>query len=171
MIGYVIDLLAAIPSVVFGLWGGRTLAPVISDFWVWLGGVLDFLPFWTVNVTNTGRSLATASVVLAVMILPIITAVSREVFLQTPKLHEEAALALGATRWEMVRTAVLPFGRSGVISAAMLGLGARARRDHGRADDPVARACSTRSRSSTPASSRPSPRTSRRGSPRPAASR
>jgi phosphate transport system permease protein len=62
-------------------------------------------------------------VVLAVMILPIITAVSREVFLQTPKLHEEAALALGATRWEMVRTAVLPFGRSGVISAAMLGLG------------------------------------------------
>jgi phosphate transport system permease protein len=123
VIGYVIDLLAAIPSVVFGLWGGSTLAPVISVFWVWLGGVLDFLPFWTVNVTNTGRSLATASVVLAVMILPIITAVSREVFLQTPKLHEEAALALGATRWEMVRTAVLPFGRSGVISAAMLGLG------------------------------------------------
>ncbi|MFC8800559.1 phosphate ABC transporter permease subunit PstC [Promicromonospora sp. NPDC057138] len=123
VIGYIIDLLAAIPSVVFGLWGARTLAPVISDFWVWLGGVLDFLPFWTVNVTNTGRSLATASVVLAVMILPIITAVSREVFLQTPKLHEEAALALGATRWEMVRTAVLPFGRSGVISAAMLGLG------------------------------------------------
>jgi phosphate transport system permease protein len=122
-IGYIIDLLAAIPSVVFGLWGGRTLAPLISDFWVWLGGVLDFLPFWTVNVTNTGRSLATASVVLAVMILPIITAVSREVFLQTPTLHEEAALALGATRWEMVRTAVLPFGRSGVISAAMLGLG------------------------------------------------
>ncbi|WP_369369957.1 phosphate ABC transporter permease subunit PstC [Promicromonospora sp. Populi] len=122
-IGYVIDLLAAIPSVVFGLWGGRTLAPVINDVWVWIGGVLDFLPFWTVNVTNTGRSLATVSVVLAVMVLPIITAVSREVFLQTPKLHEEAALALGATRWEMIRTAVLPFGRSGVISAAMLGLG------------------------------------------------
>ena len=62
-------------------------------------------------------------VVLAVMILPIITAVSREVFLQTPKLHEEAALALGATRWEMIRMAVLPFGRSGIISGAMLGLG------------------------------------------------
>ncbi len=61
--------------------------------------------------------------VLAVMILPIITAVSREVFLQTPKLHEEAALALGATRWEMIRMAVLPFGRSGIISGAMLGLG------------------------------------------------
>jgi phosphate transport system permease protein len=66
-----------------------------------------------------------AGIVLAVMILPIITAVSREVFLQTPKLHEEAALALGATRWEMIRMAVLPFGRSGVISGAMLGLGAR----------------------------------------------
>jgi phosphate transport system permease protein len=122
-IGYVVDLLAAIPSVVFGLWGGRTLAPVIGDIWVWIAGVLDALPFLTVEVTPTGRSLATASVVLAVMILPIITAVSREVFLQTPRLHEEAALALGATRWEMIRTAVIPFGRSGVISAAMLGLG------------------------------------------------
>lgn len=122
-IGYIVDLLAAIPSVIFGLWGGRTLAPVISDIWIWLAGVLDALPFWTVEATRTGRSLATASVVLAVMILPIITAVSREVFLQTPRLHEEAALALGATRWEMIRTAVLPFGRSGVISAAMLGLG------------------------------------------------
>ena len=65
----------------------------------------------------------TVGVVLAVMILPIITAVCREVFLQTPRLHEEAALALGATRWEMVRTAVLPFARSGIVSAAMLGLG------------------------------------------------
>ena len=67
--------------------------------------------------------LLTTAIVLAVMILPIITAVSREVFLQTPRLHEEAALALGATRWEIVRMAVLPFGRSGVTSAAMLGLG------------------------------------------------
>jgi phosphate transport system permease protein len=65
----------------------------------------------------------TIGIVLAVMILPIITAVSREVFLQTPRLHEEASLALGATRWEMIRMSVLPFGRSGVISAAMLGLG------------------------------------------------
>nr|WP_179951111.1 phosphate ABC transporter permease subunit PstC [Xylanimonas oleitrophica] len=122
-IGYVVDLLAAIPSVVFGLWGGRTLAPVVADVWVWVAGVLNSIPGLEVRATATGRSLATASVVLAVMILPIITAVSREVFLQTPKLHEEAALALGATRWEVVRTAVLPFGRSGVISAAMLGLG------------------------------------------------
>ena len=65
----------------------------------------------------------TAGLVLAVMILPIVTAISREVFLQTPRLHEEASLALGATRWEMIRQAVLPYGRSGVISGAMLGLG------------------------------------------------
>ena len=65
----------------------------------------------------------TAGIVLAVMVLPIITAISREVFLQTPRLHEEASLALGATRWEMIRQAVIPYGRSGVISGAMLGLG------------------------------------------------
>ncbi len=65
----------------------------------------------------------TVAVVLAVMILPIITAISREVFLQTPRLHEEASLALGATKWEMIRQAVIPYGRSGVISGAMLGLG------------------------------------------------
>jgi phosphate transport system permease protein len=122
-VGYVVDLLAAIPSVVYGLWGGAVLAPFIRTFWTWLAGALDLLPFWEVRATATGRSVATAAVVLAVMILPIITAVSREVFKQTPRLHEEAALALGATDWEVIRTAVLPFGRSGVISAAMLGLG------------------------------------------------
>lgn len=122
-VGFVIDLLAAIPSVVYGLWGFRTLAPVLRPVWDRVAGALDALPFLTVTATPTGRSLATTSLVLAIMILPIITAVSREVFKQTPRLHEEAALALGATRWEMVRTAVLPFGRSGVISAAMLGLG------------------------------------------------
>jgi phosphate transport system permease protein len=74
-------------------------------------------------VSPSGRTLMTASLVLAVMILPIMTAISREVFLQTPKLHEEAALALGATRWEMISMAVLPFARSGMVSGAMLGLG------------------------------------------------
>jgi phosphate transport system permease protein len=74
-------------------------------------------------VSATGRTMLVVGVTLAVMILPIITAVSREVFFQTPRLHEEAALALGATRWEMIRMAVLPFGRSGIISGAMLGLG------------------------------------------------
>ena len=123
VVAYIVDLLAAIPSVVFGLWGARTFAPLAAGLWERLASLLNHLPFWTVSATPTGRSIATAAVILAVMILPIITAVSREVFKQTPILHEEAALALGATRWEMVRTAVLPFGRSGVISAAMLGLG------------------------------------------------
>jgi len=123
IISYVVDLLAAIPSVVFGLWGAMVLAPNIRDFFGWLTEVLSLIPGLTVNNSATGRSVATASIVLAVMILPIISAVSREVFRQTPRLHEEAALALGATQWEVIRTAVLPFGRSGVISAAMLGLG------------------------------------------------
>ena len=122
-VGYLVDLLAAIPSVVYGLWGGATLAPVIRHVWTWLAETLSLLPGLEVRATATGRSIATASVVLAVMILPIITAVSREVFKQTPRLHEEAALALGATEWEVIKTAVLPFGRSGVVSAAMLGLG------------------------------------------------
>ena len=123
IISYVVDLLAAIPSVVFGLWGAMILAPHIRTFWGWIASALSTIPGLTVRNSATGRSVATAAVVLAVMILPIITAVSREVFRQTPALHEEAALALGATRWEMVKMAVLPFGRSGVISAAMLGLG------------------------------------------------
>jgi phosphate transport system permease protein len=122
-LGYVVDLLAAIPSVVYGLWGGLVLGPVLVPLWELLGRMLGWFPLFGGDVSPTGRVIATVGVVLAVMILPIITAVSREVFLQTPRLHEEAALALGATRWEMVRTAVLPFARSGVISAAMLGLG------------------------------------------------
>jgi phosphate transport system permease protein len=123
LVGYVVDLLAAVPSVVYGLWGYLVLAPAVTPVWDFLNRWFGWIPLWSGEVSSTGRSLSTVALVLAVMILPIITAVSREVFLQTPKLHEEAALALGATRWEMVRTAVLPFGRSGVISAAMLGLG------------------------------------------------
>ncbi|GAA1859664.1 phosphate ABC transporter permease subunit PstC [Myceligenerans crystallogenes] len=123
LLSYLVDLLAAIPSVVYGLWGFIVLAPVLKPFWFWLGDVFGWFPLFAGDVAATGKVLATVAVVLAVMILPIITAVSREVFNQTPKLHQEAALALGATRWEMVRMAVLPFGRSGVISAAMLGLG------------------------------------------------
>ncbi len=89
----------------------------------WLQDTLGFIPFFAGPVSVTGRTMFVVGIALAVMILPIITAVTREVFLQTPKLHEEAALALGATRWEMIRMAVLPFGRSGIISGAMLGLG------------------------------------------------
>lgn len=122
-LGYVIDLLAAVPSVVFGLWGIGVLAPALQPFYAWLNTNLGWIPLFGGNVSGTARTILTVAIVLAVMVLPIMTAVCREVFLQTPRLHEEAALALGATRWEMIRTAVLPFGRAGVISAAMLGLG------------------------------------------------
>ncbi|MEV6109308.1 phosphate ABC transporter permease subunit PstC [Streptomyces sp. NPDC051940] len=121
-IAYVIDLLAAVPSIVYGLWGALFLVPHLTGFYTWLDEYFG----WTVVLSYDGsapRSLMTVGILLAVMILPIITNVSREVFRQTPQMHEEAALALGATRWEVIRTAVLPFGRSGVISASMLGLG------------------------------------------------
>ncbi|ACV09719.1 phosphate ABC transporter permease subunit PstC [Jonesia denitrificans] len=121
-LGYVIDLLAAIPSVVYGLWGALWLAPIVDPAFRWFTSALGFIPLFA-DYQPPAKNILTASIVLAVMILPIITAVAREVFLQTPRLHEEAALALGATRWEVVQMAVFPFGRSGVISAAMLGLG------------------------------------------------
>ncbi|GAB3601351.1 phosphate ABC transporter permease subunit PstC [Microbacterium tumbae] len=123
VLGYVIDLLAAVPSVVFGLWGALTFAPMLVPFYKWLNTNLGWIPIFSGTPSGSGKTILTASLVLAVMILPIMTAICREVFLQTPKLHEEAALALGATRWEMVRMAVLPFARSGMVSGAMLGLG------------------------------------------------
>jgi len=122
-LGYVIDLLAAIPSVVYGLWGFLWLMPRIQPFTEWLTTYFGWIPLFAGPAANPARTILTAGIVLAVMVLPIITAVSREIFLQTPTLHEEAALALGATRWEMVRMAVLPFARSGIVSATMLGLG------------------------------------------------
>ncbi len=121
--GYLIDLLAAVPSVVFGLWGILVLAPTVQPFYQWLVDHLDWIPIFAGPASGTGRTTLTVALVLAVMALPIMTAVCREVFVQTPRLNEEAALALGATRWEMVRLAVLPHGRSGIISAMMLGLG------------------------------------------------
>jgi phosphate transport system permease protein len=123
VLGYIVDLLAAVPSVVFGLWGIGVLAPAVQPVYTWLVDNLGWFQLFAGPVSGTGRTILTAGIVLAVMVLPIMTAISREVFLQTPVLHEEAALALGATRWEMIRTAVLPFGRSGIISAAVLGLG------------------------------------------------
>jgi phosphate transport system permease protein len=122
-LGYIIDLLAAVPSVVFGLWGIKVLAPMAVPLYTWLTENLGWLPLFTPPVSGTGRTMLTVAIVLAVMIIPIITSLCREVFLQTPVLHEEAALALGATRWEMIQMAVLPFGRAGIVSAAMLGLG------------------------------------------------
>ena len=124
-LAYVVDLLAAVPSIVYGVWGLYVLAPQLRPIATWLnahlGGVFLFA---TGNASvSGGGTIFTAGIVLAVMILPIITAVTREVFMKTPQGHIEAALALGATRWEVVKTAVLPFGRSGYISGAMLGLG------------------------------------------------
>ncbi|GAB3137596.1 phosphate ABC transporter permease subunit PstC [Marisediminicola antarctica] len=122
-LGYIIDLLAAVPSVVFGLWGIKVLAPFLTPFYDWLVTNFGWFPLFAPPVSGTGRTVLTVAIVLAVMIIPIITALSREIFLQTPRLHEEAALALGATRLEMIQMAVLPFGRAGIVSAAMLGLG------------------------------------------------
>jgi phosphate transport system permease protein len=123
VLGYIVDLLAAVPSVVFGLWGGNVLAPLLQPAYAWLAENFSWIPFFAGPASGTGRTILTASIVLAIMVLPIITALSREVFLQTPRLHEEAAFALGATRWEMIRMAVLPFARGGVVSGIMLGLG------------------------------------------------
>ena len=122
-IAYVIDLLAAIPSVVYGLWGGLALASSMTPVIDWLYDNLDFIPFFAGPPSVTGRTMLTAGIVLAIMVIPITTAISREVFAQTPRLHEEAAMALGATRWETIRLAVLPYARSGVVSGVMLGLG------------------------------------------------
>ncbi len=124
-LAYMVDLLAAVPSIIYGVWGLFVLAPRLRPIATWLnehlGGVFLFA---TGNASvSGGGTIFTAGIVLAVMILPIITAVTREVFIKTPQGHIEAALALGATRWEVVKTAVLPFGRSGYVSGAMLGLG------------------------------------------------
>jgi phosphate transport system permease protein len=123
-LGSFVDLLAAIPSIVYGLWGITVLAPLLAgDVYPVLDDHVSFIPLFSGPASTSGRTMFTVGVVLAVMILPIITAISREAFLQTPRLHEEASLALGATRWEMIRQAVIPYGRSSVISGAMLGLG------------------------------------------------
>ena len=119
----VVDLLAAIPSVIYGLWGGVILVPAIYPFWNWVATYLGWIPIFNGPAANPSRTVATVAVVLAVMILPIITSVTRDIFLQTPRLQQEAALALGATKWEMIKLAVLPFGKSGIVSASMLGLG------------------------------------------------
>ncbi|WP_270264010.1 phosphate ABC transporter permease subunit PstC [Kocuria marina] len=122
-VGYVIDLLAAIPSVIYGAWGATVLAPALVPLYNWLAENLGFIPIFDGPASQTGKAMLTAGIVLAIMILPIITSMSREIFTQTPKLHEEAALALGATRWEMIRMSVLPFARPGIISSIMLALG------------------------------------------------
>jgi len=121
-LGYLVDLLAAVPSIVYGLWGLHYFSTKMDDVGRFLNTYFGWIPLFGGDSVG-GRSLLTASVILAIMILPIISSLTREVFLQVPTAHVEAALALGATRWEVIKMAVLPFGRSGMISAAMLGLG------------------------------------------------
>ena len=121
-LGFVVDLLAAVPSVVFGIWGRDYLQGPVREFSIWLNHYFHWLPLFG-GEGPYGQSIMLGSLVLAIMVLPIITSLSREVFQQTPATNEEAALALGATKWEMIRTAVLPYGKPGVIAAVMLGLG------------------------------------------------
>ena len=123
VLSYIVDLLAAIPSVIYGLWGGLVLVPSIYPFWNWVAQYLGWIPLFAGPASNPPRTVATVALVHAIMILPIITSMARDIFQQTPKLLEEAALGLGATKWEMIKLAVLPFGKSGIVSASMLGLG------------------------------------------------
>ncbi len=119
-----IDLLAAVPSLIFGLWGLFFLQPRMLGLAKWLSTHLGFIPVFRVTEGATlVSSPFIAGVVLALMIMPIITSVTREVFSQSPPGEKEGALALGATRWGMIRTVVLPFGRGGIIGGSMLGLG------------------------------------------------
>lgn len=122
-LGFVVDLLAAVPSIIFGLWGLSVLMPNMQGFIAWLSTYFGWIPIFANPDEVYTKSILIAGVVLAIMILPTISAVTREVFLQVPQGHIEASLALGATRWEMVRMVVFPFGRPGMISASMLGLG------------------------------------------------
>jgi len=122
-LGYLIDLLAAVPSVIYGLWGVAFLVPLLKAPSAWLNETFGWFPLFAGEGAIGGKTMLAGGIVLAIMILPIIAAITREVFLQAPRTNEEAALALGATRWEMIKMAVLPFGRPGIISAAMLGLG------------------------------------------------
>jgi len=116
-----VDLLAAVPSVVYGLWGVFVLIPTLRPFQQWLADTFHFIPYFAGSVA--GPSYFIAGLILAIMILPIVAAISREVMATVPVEHKEAALALGATRWEMIRMSVLPYSRAGITGAAMLGLG------------------------------------------------
>ena len=116
-----VELLAAVPSVVYGLWGVFVLIPKLRPAEQWFSDTFSFLPFVGGHVA--GPNYFVAGLILAIMILPIVSAITREVMATVPSDHKEAALALGATRWEMIRTAILPYSRAGIAGAAMLGLG------------------------------------------------
>jgi len=119
----IIDMMAAFPSILFGIWGFLVLMPSVEYWAKLLHRYLGFIPVFDMQVTVYTRSPFVAGVVLAIMIIPIITSVSREIFSQAPLDRIQAAYALGATRWAMIKAVVIPHGRSGVIGGAMLGLG------------------------------------------------
>lgn len=119
----VVDLLAALPSLIFGLWGLRVLSPQIYPFTVWMSHHLDFIPLFRVPNNTYGNSIFICGIVVAIMILPIVTSISREVMSQAPREACEAALALGGTKWGMVTDVILPFSRNGILGGALLGLG------------------------------------------------
>ncbi len=129
-LGFLIDLLAAVPSIVFGLWGRDYLVKPVIGLSEWLHKYFGWIPIFGSDGPY-GKSILLGSMVLGIMILPIVTALSREVFSQTPPMNEEAALALGATKWEMIRTAVLPYGRPGPDRGGHAGSRPSAGRDDG----------------------------------------
>jgi phosphate transport system permease protein len=117
-----IEMLAAVPSVIFGLWGMFVLIPWLRDsLFVWLKRYLGFLPLFQGPIY--GLSMLAAGIIIAIMILPIVTSISREILRSVPNLQREAAYALGATRWEVLKIAVLSYARRGLFGAAVLGLG------------------------------------------------
>lgn len=119
----IIDMMAAFPSILFGIWGFLVLMPSVEYWAKLIHRYLGWIPVFDLQVPVYTRSPFVAGVVLAIMIIPIITSVSREVFSQAPLDRIQAAYALGATRWAMIKAVVIPHGRSGVIGGAMLGLG------------------------------------------------
>ena len=123
---YVTDLLAVVPSVVFGLWGVLVFSGAIKGFYGWLHDTFGGIPLIGKLFgppSASGRAFLTAGIILAIMIIPIVTSLSREVIDTVPATDREGALALGATRWEMIRGAVLPYSTGGLVGAVMLGLG------------------------------------------------
>jgi phosphate transport system permease protein len=119
----IIDMMAAFPSILFGIWGFLVLMPSVEYWGKLINKYLGWIPLFEVNPYFFSRSPFVAGVVLAIMIIPIITSVSREIFAQAPLDRIQAAFALGATRWTMIKAVVIPHGRSGVVGGAMLGLG------------------------------------------------
>jgi phosphate transport system permease protein len=122
-IGYVIELLAAVPSVVYGLWGVYVLVPRLIPFEKWLNTYFGWIPFFKNPSGLYGRSMFVAIVILTVMVLPIIVSLARDILRSVPQADREAAMALGATKWEVIRMAVLPYARGGITGSVMLGLG------------------------------------------------